>query len=77
MVRYAFYGVVTNKTAEEVLKELRKTSKNVVGCMVLNFENVVYVDFEKDPTSKELQSIIKTLGASSYEKVEEETVELI
>lgn len=77
MVRYVFYGVITAKDAGDVLKELRKTDKNVVGCMVLNFENTVYVDFEKEPTTDELQNIIKTLGASRYEKVEEETEELI
>jgi len=78
VVSYIFYieGII-NKRADEVLKELReKVSKNIVGCIVYNFMSQIQVDFEKEPTDKELKEIIKTLGAIRYEKVEE-TAEII
>ena len=64
-------GVVTNKKAGELLTELRKINKKVVGCVVLYFDRVVELEFDKEPTKTELEKLKTKLNAVSYELLEE------
>ena len=75
LVKYAFYGVITNKKANELLQEIRQSNTNVTGCVVLYTDRVIILEFASEPTTDELDQLKNTLVATKFEKVTDESTE--
>ena len=71
MRRVRFYPIFTEKEAKDLLEEVRKFNKNVVGCLIHYLEGWVEFDFEKEPSDAEINEIKNRFGFKHHEKIEE------
>ena len=71
MRRVRFYPFFTGKEAKDLLEEVRKFNKNIVGCLINYIEGYVEFDFEKEPSDAEIEELKGKFGFKYHEKIEE------